>query len=58
MKFKRLKSILSILLSVAIIGVFIPSLKGISTSALTFTPNFELNSDYAVLYNVDIDSIV
>lgn len=58
MKFKRLKSILSILLSVAIIGVFIPSLKGISTSALTFTPNFELNSDYAVLYNADIDSIV
>jgi D-alanyl-D-alanine carboxypeptidase (penicillin-binding protein 5/6) len=55
MKFKKL---LSLLLTFAIVGIFIPSFKGISTYALSFTPNFEVNSDYAVLYNADIDSVV
>jgi len=55
MKFKKF---LSMMLTIAIVGVFIPSLKGIGASAISFTPNFEVNSDYAVLYNVDIDSVV
>lgn len=45
-------------LTISIVGLFVPSLKGIGASALSFTPNFEVNSDYAVLYNVDIDSVV
>jgi D-alanyl-D-alanine carboxypeptidase (penicillin-binding protein 5/6) len=33
-------------------------MNSINASALTFIPNFEVNSDYAVLYNTDIDAIV
>jgi len=54
----NLKRFLSLMLTIAIVGVFIPSFKGLGVSALSFTPNFEVNSDYAVLYNVDIDSVV
>lgn len=54
----KLKRFLSMILTIGIVGIFVPSLKEIEISALSFTPNFEVNSDYAVLYNVDIDSVV
>lgn len=54
----KLKKFLSLLLTFAIVGLFVPYFRGISINALSFTPNFEVNSDYAVLYNVDIDSVV
>ena len=56
MSFKRF---LSLILTFAFVLMVIPtSFNSVSTSALTFIPNFEVNSDYAILYNTDIDAIV
>ncbi|MGN1411155.1 MAG: D-alanyl-D-alanine carboxypeptidase family protein [Oscillospiraceae bacterium] len=54
----NLKRLLSLMLTFAIMLTFIPTFNSSEVSALTFIPNFEVNSDYAVLYNTDIDSIV
>lgn len=55
MKFKRF---LSLMLTFAIVLMAVPSFNNVDTSALTFIPNFEVSSDYAVLYNTDIDDII
>ncbi len=52
---KKLKKLLSVFLAVLIVGCFCTSLAG---QAVSFTPNFEINSAACVLINTDTGNIL
>ncbi len=52
---KKMKKVFTIITALVFMLCFIPELK---TEAVTFQPPFEVNSESAVLYNMDTDSIL